>query len=94
MIPPVTTIGTKLLVPVASPETTRVAAPPGVPAGMVTSTEAVPYSSRMAVPIVLSTGNDPSDEPFRLTVTVESLESGAVDMAREVRSNVTWSPAA
>ena len=80
--------------PVVVPVTSSVAAPPGVPAGIVTSTDAVPYSSRMSVPIVLVTGNVPRDVPLRLTATVVSLASGAVDIASEVRSNVTCAPAA
>ena len=87
-VPPVTVIGTSTTVPVVAPVTRRVAAPPGVPAGTTTSTDAVPYSSRMSVPMVLVTGNVPSAVAPSDDVTSASLASAAVDMASEVRPNV------
>ena len=54
----------------------------------------MPYSSNTAVPIVLSTGNDPSDVPPSDTATVASLVSAAVDIASDDREKVTPLPAA
>ena len=87
-----TVIGTEVLVPVWSPVTVRFCAPVGRPVGRVKLTAAVPYSSVIAVPMVLSTAKVPSTVLPDLTVTEVSLRSGAVLKASDDRLKLTWSP--
>ena len=96
VLAPATVIGTRTSVVVLSPVISSVAGPPGVPAGTTTSTEAVPYSSRMSVLVALLTGNDPNEAPLRLTCTAVSFlrTSAGVVIASEVRSNATCPPSA
>ena len=94
VVPPATVIGTRATVPVDLPVTSRVVAPPGVPAGMVTSTDAVPYSSKMSVAGGVVDREGPQVVPLSETLTVASLVSAAVVMASEVRPKVTWAPMA
>ena len=84
--------------PVVAPSTSSSAAPAGVPAGMTTSTEAVPASSLLLASAggrrVVVTGKVPNVVlPELDRHLVSRLSSGSV-IDSEVRPNVTWSPAA
>ena len=84
--------GTVAVVPVVVPVTVSSLSPTPSPAGKVNETDAVPYSSRMSVPMVLSTGKVPSTVSPSLTVTSASLVSAAVLKARDDNENATVSP--
>ena len=87
-----TVTGTVVVVPVWAPVTVRCCTPAGTVDGRTTLTLAVPYSSVIAVPRVLSTANVPSWVSPRLTLTELSLTSAAVLKASDDRSKLTFSP--
>ena len=84
--------GTVVTVPVLLPVIVTVCDPPCTAAGRTNDTEALPYSSKMSVPMVLSTAKSPTATSPTLTDTEVSFLSAAVEKASDDRLNATVWP--